>query len=403
MFNPMVDCVVCVRQKLKFQGKKGVTVPHKSHHVRCPKNRTTRGASAQTVMVNRIAEANIKVNNEPINTTLGMQLAAKNGSRIPQFFGGPQQRRLLKKSPVDSVPNQAGVSNFILPATNETIVASDSGNFREVVDRRILALEGEDPDFDWFKKKKGVRYPSALVLSIDYIVNEFKHQKPTKTSEPLPSSIQFQSAEEKYRKYFAPGSCKFTFPKDLSGCPSPHYHSIEGESFIYLDWKLIDPSVPLPCFHCVQRGIPKDDCCLVHKRTNFSKSRNLFPLWTGQGRPTLCVLMNYECQHCNITYAANDGRLLSLLPAHVRSIYPVDPIYASGSFHLHKDLTFDLEILMKTYANGKFVSGKLYRKIGKEYTEKLQTYLSQGADQDFISFQDWNSGISVPSFVAHYL
>ena len=75
-------------------------------------------------------------------------------------------------------------------------------------------------------------------------------------------------------------------------------------------------------------------------------------------------------------YAANDGRLLSLLPAHVRSTYPVDPIYATGSFHLHKDLTFDLEILMKTYANAQFVSNKLYKKIGAEYTNKALTYMS---------------------------
>jgi hypothetical protein len=83
--------------------------------------------------------------------------------------------------------------------------------------------------------------------------------------------------------------------------------------------------------------------------------------------------MNYKCESCNTCYAANDGRLLSVLPRDVAAAYPVLPRYASGQFHLHTDVLDDMELLMKTYANGKFVSSKLHRKLGVVYTRKVET------------------------------
>ena len=102
--------------------------------------------------------------------------------------------------------------------------------------------------------------------------------------------------------------------------------------------------------------------------------------------------MNYKCEHCKMYYAANDGRLLSLLPRDVSSTYPVLPKYASGLFHLHEDLSDDLESLMRTYANGKFVSGKLYRKLGLIFTRKVQTYLARSPTRPFVSYEAFPAG-----------
>ncbi len=63
-------------------------------------------------------------------------------------------------------------------------------------------------------------------------------------------------------------------------------------------------------------------------------------------------------------YLANDGRVLMQLDAHLRSLYPVDPKYAEGTFHFHEDLTDDLEVLMKTYANASFGGKKMHEKLG---------------------------------------
>jgi hypothetical protein len=53
---------------------------------------------------------------------------------------------------------------------------------------------------------------------------------------------------------------------------------------------------------------------------------------------------------CGVIVGAHDGRLLSILPAATREIYPTDPKYYTGTFHFHLDLSNNLEALMKTYA-----------------------------------------------------
>jgi hypothetical protein len=51
----------------------------------------------------------------------------------------------------------------------------------------------------------------------------------------------------------------------------------------------------------------------------------------------------------SLTCAANDGRLLSILPVDVAVAYPVLPRYAPP-IPPAKDLSDDVELLMKTYA-----------------------------------------------------
>jgi hypothetical protein len=159
--------------------------------------------------------------------------------------------------------------------------------------------------------------------------------------------------------YFPPGTCTCTFPPDTSddsSTPSRCCQFVAGESFlVHLDWKLISPKVELHCFNCLQAGIAKVDCWLKHDRSNFSKSKALFPVWTGAGRPTLSVLMNCRCDGCRSLHLANDGRILAQIDTHIREPHKVDPKHAEGTFHFHIDLTDDPEVLMKTCANGSHV------------------------------------------------
>ena len=163
---------------------------------------------------------------------------------------------------------------------------------------------------------------------------------------------------------------------------------------LHLDWKLIAPNQPLACHACKRNGVT---CELLSTRTNFSKNKSLFPIWTGTGQPYLAVLQQYKCPACSTVYSANDGRLLSMLPAHVQSIYPVDPRYASGSFHFSTQLTNDLELLMVTYANAGFVSKKLFRSLGQQYTNKVLTFLSQSPKTSFVSYETFLGRLLPPS------
>jgi hypothetical protein len=108
-------------------------------------------------------------------------------------------------------------------------------------------------------------------------------------------------------------------------------------------------------------------------------------------------VMNYDCTTCGARFAANDGKLLSLLPAHVRAAYPVEPQYATGAFHFHKQATDELEPIMKTYGNGNFYCKKLFRTMGVEYQRKVETYLSDSPTTDYVALEDWIGGSYPPS------
>jgi hypothetical protein len=107
--------------------------------------------------------------------------------------------------------------------------------------------------------------------------------------------------------------------------------------------------------------------------------------------------MSYKCEFCDTTYAGNDGRLLSLLPAPVAPAHPVLPTYAAGQFQLHQDLSDDVELLLRTYASGKFVSAKLHRKLSVVYARKVETYLSLSPTREFVSYDAFTGGITPPN------
>ena len=246
-----------------------------------------------------------------------------------------------------------------------------------------------EDEFSW---AMGQKFPPALGVIIDYICTSFEHRKPTHTNANFPSTVTMSNAISLYRQFFIPGSLCFTFPKEMddeSHNTSPHYHALEGTAFFLVDWKLAFPSVELRCYCCNGH--------LDHDRTNFSKNKSLFPLWTNSGRPKWCVIMTYKCQHCKITLAGNDGRLLSRMNYNVSSSYPFDPVYASGTFHFDQDLSDNLESLMRTYANAKFVSDKLYQKLGQEYERKAHTYLCRSPKTAFLSRKDFIGTIMPPS------
>jgi hypothetical protein len=196
---------------------------------------------------------------------------------------------------------------------------------------------------------------------------------------------------------FFAGSLLFTFGMDVIGKnepPSPHYHALEGQTILHVDWKLAFPSVDLLCYNC--KHFCNTTMHLLHDRTNFSKRKKLFPIWTHSGLPTWCVAMNYKCGSCKTCYAANDGRLLlSVLPRDVAAPYPVLPRYASGQFHLgDTNMSDDLDPLMKTCANGKFISSKLHCKLGIVYARKVETYLFRLSTHGFVPYTMFTDGVT---------
>jgi hypothetical protein len=86
-----------------------------------------------------------------------------------------------------------------------------------------------------------------------------------------------------------------------------------------------------------------------------------------------------------------------LLPPDVAGAYPVLPRYTSGQFHLHRDKPDDVELLMNTFANRKFVSKTFRGKLGIVHSRKAETYLSRSPECKWISFVAFTSGITPPT------
>jgi hypothetical protein len=142
---------------------------------------------------------------------------------------------------------------------------------RKVIDDKMNAWKTNGYFDDLIKMK----YNTSMVMAISYFMTIFEHRKPQDTSKPLPVTNNFIQVFDQYRAFFKPGSCVFKFEMDSTKTragPSPFYHSIEGQDFVHLNWKLMFSTVKLLCFKCKYMKPESEDIPL--------------PLWTHSGEHT---------------------------------------------------------------------------------------------------------------------
>ena len=279
-------------------------------------------------------------------------------------------------------------------------------DFTEDLKRELdirMELLNPDEQYHWATKKM---CPQVVSVAADYLFQQFSHRRPKTKNGTLPQTPGFTESMKNFHELFPEGTCTFKFPPDVSPMPNPWYYMISETSLIYLDWQLSFPKLELPCPRCwekMEQGIRKfmpADARLVHTRTNFGKSQNLFPIWGADGRCTYAAIMVYECQSCKENVRANDGRLLALLPKYVSRIYPVYPRYATnGNFHLHRDLSNQFEAVMKTYANAEFFSINLAQTLSRVYVELAESYFShpKNSGRPFPTFKEFVGNNLPPS------
>ena len=245
-FVQHLDCKVCNAEH------RGAKKPHRAHDSRCRLNTKTHGLSARTVAIEASAARNRKR-----NRTLYMP------GDIPIFT--PNERAMKhanyfipRNATVTTTPTMATLKAAPKPmaTTTPTIVApkavpqpttspctASAASIRKELD--LIVDADQCP-----KWATDASYPKEIGIVADKIIKACGHRKPIKT-EQHPSEDTFQRAREVYLQFFQPGTCTFTFPPDFGATkPSPAYHSIAGDSILYLDWKLIDPTVNLHCPAC---------------------------------------------------------------------------------------------------------------------------------------------------------
>ena len=351
-FTSIIDCIVCKAQHYnKYAGAYAkIRVPKRAHHVKCFKNTKTKGLSERTVQVEVEAARNIATNNGPIANLgrPGTTAQEKWAALYPIRAAEPLQES--NDIPSKTKNNQGNKDDTYV---SYTPLATE---LRRVLDDNINLLTKDQE----LATPESSRAPNAVVCLIKYILESFQHNK-TKGAERLPATVHFKQQFTNYRRFFRPGEVVFTFPleegNDLE--VNPFYHSLEGTSIFVIDW-MLSHEVLIECPNC-------HDSKLHHDRTSFSHNGTLFPVMMKSGSIMWGVVMWYQCPKCAARFAGNVGAILSSLAPRIHQAYPVEPRYASGGFHLHCDVTDDIDMIMKTYGNGDLVSRMLMNKQAKFY------------------------------------
>ena len=392
-FLPEKDCAVC---KAKHLIKNGVTVavPHRSHDPRCTHNRKTRGLSARTVEVEKIAQNNIFQNNIP-PVMIPASEALKNASDLRLHFGGchhAAQLPTMAKAKSTPLPPPTAPSKKIAATTliNNSTLPDAAAIQTEVVKR----YQSRQSEYSW-ATRPGYKPPVAIALAIDYILGLFKHRRPTR-SQGTTSTALAQKAHQTFRAFFPFGRCDYEFPvvNPVEEEVHPLYHAIQGQSFFFLDWELHYPGLAIHCFECKTRHNVTSE--LSRGRNNFGKSKSLFPLWRPHtGTPSWCVTVTYQCNACKSNFSSNDGRILQVLPAWLRQQYPVAPRYAVGAFHLDQEYSQILESMMVSTSSATQFSKLLFKKFNCAYVDKVESYLSMQPAIPYIDTQGFH-GLTWP-------
>ena len=271
--------------------------------------------------------------------------------------------------------------------------AEDIFDFQETRMATLLRTELDD------RMSKGDQSrgnaPAGTTHMARYILSQFNHRKTKKQDESdEPKTEAYLQSQRRYRKFFAPGEITFTFPKEASTkLPSPHYHALQKTSYIHVDWEMSHPGTALHCYNCKKQE-PSVEAKLVHDRTNFSKTWNLFPVFDQSGSIIWASVMVYVCSVCKTRYPGNDGRVLQMLDPPVRDAYPVHPRYAAegATFHLTKKLSDDLDDSLLTYGNADYFCRKMHDRKLRAYEEKAINYYTcdkSSPHQDYIEMSDW--------------
>jgi hypothetical protein len=392
------DCQVCLMKK------NGRDV-HRAHHKRCPKNTKTNGrgeGSESAVAAEAYFERMAKTNTMPLSGEESFKMASSFSQEFYHgFFAsrrmpgtnnlaaicppvGRTQAPLLEqeiclpvgctqapppeKAPASFGSQQEGLKEAILSECSgerRHDVTMDAPTLQKVLDERITKMAAT----------KSVAPDPIMQLThhiLGMMPNKFKND-----SNEMPDTERAGDALAWYNRHFRAGAAGFTFPEEeLSATPSPLYHSIAGMTIFFVRWELICPGIHLCCVD--------PNCCgeLIHGRYDFSKNRQLTPIYDIHRRMWACSML-YACNKCGKRVAGNSGELLQTLPEVIRQKYPVEPRYATGLFHLSRDLSDWLEMQSITYVGGDPFAEFLFEKIGRDYLRRCGNYFAQ------CLFHDW--------------
>ena len=288
-FIPEAHCKLCKRRSISQALAKSY---HHGHHKRCPNKPKNKGRLQRKNVYTNPWQRQSQQQSAAGTTSNGTGAASTRSTNQDQENGMHQ----MEVQPTSIAYSKASyrrmgtlglllnlMPNWLLPEFRTTMEDNKQSppvdfakSMRLAVDQILESISQPNAEFAWVKNCKA---PAPFVCAIDLMLKQFAHRRQKNPDGILPVTEEFEEQIERYYEFYPMHSCSFQFPIDLEANGSPHYHQIEGQTIIYLDWQLSFPNMRLPCPHC-------SNAALVHERTNFGKSKSLHPIWNFDGSIT---------------------------------------------------------------------------------------------------------------------
>lgn len=291
-FDPEKDCNVCVAQAMKKLCST-YRIPKRSHHALCNRNSKTKGMGDLTAQA------------------AGMQKEAK---RLESLFTAPLKAH--EKGSFEFLTKEAGDAFFapkestttkksFAPPLTRPMTQSSTKRVMSVELCQAVATLTSDPAFQ--QKHKYKLAPLAMLAFATAVVEKIVR------------------VGDEFGNHF--DSLTMTVPPCYDD-NNPSYHSIVGQKLLLVDWSRT---------HGLTVLCPDANCsgCLRNERTNFSKNKTLFPIFSLDGTPAWCMVMAMVCGRCHRRFNSNDGEVLVTIPAHAAETYPVTSTYALSNKTCH--------------------------------------------------------------------
>jgi hypothetical protein len=312
-------------------------MPHRGHDARCPQKPKKKTAEEKK------EEARLKELQRPMSESEKLQGVRQFSKGHFDAYFRPRYRAIRKEKNMHRLPTILEESNDGGDVPN----ASTEGNTESNLTESDNAEQIEN-DFEELTRKAVIDWHGVVAKFMDN-KEEVKKWEDANVGCPLPFCAVAEKVaadifpkrmeigengelSEKMKEKLAYASIHFNSQTMALVLPHqerdgtaihPMYHMVEGQSLLYVCWEMFYPSVKLQCTEANCNG------CLKRKRTTWSQSKKLFPIFQRDGPPMWAMVMTYYCQNtnCKKKVHANDPLLLHSLPYWVRRSYPVDPQY----------------------------------------------------------------------------
>jgi hypothetical protein len=312
-FDPDRDCKTCVRG--------GSSIYKKPHHVKCPKNKKTKGlpTSKRTQEVEQhseqmeaimAAEMESSENEVTLNGGMYPSVASHFGSddndqELSLSEDGNSRR--FRRNPEDDVGQQLTKQQHREFTTQQQHHDEDIEFLLEKAVRTWYSSSknpSNNASSQPTSSKNKNSPPGALVAIVDMIIEKVQFRRSIKLPMDRSKEAISSAAQANFNAIFGKNNMMLEIPRinDVTHCVHPHFHALAGCKFIYMDLEMSHPSLVICCPCCGSSAVTRE-------RNDYSKNRSLFPIVDCKSE-IWALPFKYSCRGCSKIFSTMSASII---------------------------------------------------------------------------------------------